>query len=436
MLRGAVRGRAFVGDLDCDGGEVLLGGRRLDALSGVARVRLARAGEASIDRLSGRLSGRLHDHPFVVRGRLRWRAGRVDVDAGALSLDGATARGAARYDLHSHRLSVHTDPVSIPPALAARLLGRRAVAGGAWIGHADLAGTGGNLTLAAQLDTPLGRIDLAAHVRGSGGSLEVSRAHARLGDSHLDGALRYRPGHLSASVDELVLAPSLVSQLVPQLQPAWPIHLRGAVDGPRDALEVALAVDAGPSTARLRGRIAHREFRIAGHLDTFDLAVLHPTQKRVRATLELLSEGRVERGAVTGTLSLREARGYMMESPFFRGRADARLLGRGFRLTHARVELPGAKVVAQGHGELGKGLEIDYGVVITNALALRRVPRALRLFVGIDSILPGRSAVGSITKRLGRKVELSLHVLPIGISQLNFLFRVITGRLPSFDELL
>jgi hypothetical protein len=223
-----------------------------------------------------------------------------------------------------------------------------------------------------------------------------------------------------------------VHHFAPELTPAWPIHVRGVLAG-RQVLHVSLALDAGPSSARVRGRIAARQFRLSAHLDTFDVAALRPNDKRVRATLELTASGRFEQGGAVGTLNVRDARGYFLESPFYRGVADVRLEGRGFTLTHARAEIPGAKLIGRGSGASAKGLEINFGVVITNALELRHTSQALRVLIGINSMLPGRSVSGSIIKRPGEKAELKYRVLPIGVAQVAFLLRVLTDRVPRLQ---
>src|SRR5262249_2481823 len=153
-----------------------------------------------------------------------------------------------------------------------------------------------------------------------------------------------------------------------------------------------------------------------------------PTERKVRATFELAAAGSFAQGGVVGTLNIGGARGYVIDSPFFRGEAEVRLDGRNFTLTEAEVRLPGAKLIGSGGGSLKTGLQIDFGVVVTNALALRRVPRVMRGLIGVDTILPGRSVEGSIIKRPGQKVQVKYKVLPIGIAQLKFLYRVLTGR--------
>jgi hypothetical protein len=427
-LAGRLDRRRLVGVVRVEEGEVAVDRWRLFALAGDADVQLAREGTASIRGLSGRgPRGR-----FAVRGTLAWTRERVTLTGAALQLDGAYALGDARYDLDEGRLVVRADPVSLSPALVARALGRRPAR--ALTGRVAVEGTRGALSLAIAAPTPLGEVRAVASAIRAGPLVEVTRIEAHLGDSRLVAAARYRAGRVEAAVEDLALSPPLVTQLEPALRPEWPIHVRGAIAGRRDGLDVTLSVDAGPSTARLRGRIAARAFRLVGHLDTFDLAVLRPTARRVRATLELATAGRLEQGGVVGTLTIRGARGYFMESPFARGWADARFEGRALAITAAVVDFPGARLVGSGDATPDGGLRFDYGVVITNALKLRRVPPGLRTLLGINSILPGRTVKGTVTKRPGQKVEITRHVLPIGVSQLDFLIRVLTGRLPRFER--
>jgi hypothetical protein len=392
-------------------------------------VRLARDGELSFRRLAGQWRSRRFD----ARGALRWRGRVIEISDADIDFAGAHAHGDARYRLDDHHLSVRAAQLSLSQPLVSRLLRRPAP--GPWTGGGDLEGTPGDVTMTVDTVTSVGRLRLAAHLLRTDAYIDLRRVEAWLGDSHFLGAGRYQDGLIRASVEELVLSPSLVHHFAPELTPAWPIHVRGALAG-RQVLHISLALDAGASSARVRGRIAARQFRLTAHLDTFDLAALRPSQKRVRATLELTADGRFEKGGAVGTLNIRDARGYFLESPFFRGVADVRLEGRGFTLTRARAEIPGAKLIGEGSGALAKGLEINFGVVITNVLELRKVSQPLRVLIGINSILPGRSVAGSITQRPGEKAELKYHVLPIGVAQVAFLIRVITGRVPRFETIL
>ena len=426
-LAGRLAHKQLVGVVHVEGGDVVVRGRHVSELDGKARVELARQGRASIRRLAGQWKS----HRFAVRGELAWSRRRVALRGADLDVAGAHARVDGHYDLDTRRISVRADPLSLSPALLARVLRRRPPR--AWTAQAAIAGTPGDLSLTVAGATRLGDARVAAQLVGGGAHFDSRRVEAQLGASHLVGAAHYRSGRLDASLDELVLAPALVAQLSPALQPAWPIHVHGALAGGPHDFDLTVGVDAGPSTARLRGRIAARQFRVTAHLDNFDAAVLHPTRRRVRVSGELAAAGRFDQGGAVGTLTVRGARGYALDSPFYRGWADVRLQGRRVTLRRAVLQVPGAKLVSSGDGTVGKGFKVDFGVVITNALALRKMPEGLRVLIGINSILPGRSVAGSITKRPGQKVEVTHRVLPIGVAQLDFLWRVVTGRLPRFE---
>src|SRR5262249_41793682 len=139
-------------------------------------------------------------------------------------------------------------------------------------------------------------------------------------------------------------------------------------------------------------------------------------------------------GGVVGTLTARDVRGYLLESPFYRGRVDARFDGRSFEMIRARADIPGARIAANGRGAYGKGFRIGYGVVVTNPLALRHVPQPVRALLGITTLLPGRTVSGTVEKVPGGDVRHTYYVVPPGISQLQLLYRVLKGNPPT-DEL-
>ncbi|MCU1281678.1 MAG: hypothetical protein JWM53_5224, partial [bacterium] len=389
-------------------------------------------------RLSGRWASRRGRPPIAARGQLRWRADWIAFTAATVSLadsrwsgDAAWVRGRAGG---TQRISARADAMTLSPELVAQLFGRRPSQ--PWVGSAELDGAPEDLALRVDASTPLGRFSAAARLRRGDGEVELARVEAQLGDSRLRGSGHFRRGRLTAAVDELVLAPALVHELSPVLDPLWPLFVRGAVDGPLDALDLALRVDGGPSTTALRAQLSWptRRFRLAGHVDTFTIAVLQRRRSHVRGTFELAGEGQLVHDGVVGTLTLRNARGFMMTSPFYRGLADLRFDGRRVELERARVEVPGAKIAGRGHAAYGQGFHVGYGVVITNALALRHVPQTLRVIIGLNGILPGRTIEGTLDQRPGKKIDFSHHVLPIGVSQLKFLYRVVTGGVPPVDN--
>lgn len=423
-------------------GRLTAGGHLFDRLAGAADVRLAPEGHANVHRLSGRFVGRHRQPQISTRGLVRWTGKRIALVGVTAAVDGSSWTGDASYVRASApggaRVSARVDKMTLTPDLVAYLvrpLGYRP--GTPLSGRALLEGTRDDFTLHLEATTELGPASIAGRLRRADDRLELTSLDLRVGDSFARGAAQLQRGRLTASLDELLLQPALVHRLVPQLEPAWPVRVHGTAAGPLDALELALDLDAGPSTAKLRGRLAARErhFQLAGQLDTIDVALFLKTQKRVRGTFQLAAEGRFAKGGVVGTLTARNMRGYMLESPFYRGLVDARFDGLSFEITRARTDIPGARIVGHGHGAYGKGLHIGYGVVVTNAFALRRVPHALRTLLGITTFLPGRTVAGAIEKRPGGKVRLEYHVLPIGLSQLELLYRVLTGRPPTRDEL-
>jgi hypothetical protein len=429
---------AFVGGARISRGTLSVSGRDFDRLSGSAHIRLAREGEADIHELSGRwVSGR-RQPSIATRGRVRWTGEHVAVVGATVTVAGSRFAGYARYTRASTfgaaRLSARLDEMTLSPDAVASLLrpvGYRPRA--ALRGHAWLDGTLEDVTLHIDAATEMGQGSLSGRLRRAADRLEFAGIEARLGESYARGAVRLENGRLAARLDELLLQPKAVRRLLPKLDPAWPVRVHGAADGPLDAIDLTIGIDAGPSTATLSGRIAARQrrFQLLGQLDTIDLDMFHKSDKRVRSTLQLAAEGRFKNGGVVGTLRARDARGYLLESPFYRGHIDARMGGRSFEIIRARADIPGARIAARGRGAYGKGFRIGYGVVVTNPLALRHVPYAVRALLGITSLLPGRTVVGSVEKAPGGEVRHVYHVVPPGISQLELLFRVLRGRPPE-----
>jgi hypothetical protein len=421
-VAGRLAPQALVGRVRVVDGAFDAGGLRLSGIvADTPEVRIGREGEVRFRQASGRWKG----HRFTAQGTLAWNGRTIEVRDVVATAEGAQARVDARYQLAERHLSLRAAPLSLSRQLVSRLLGRPFPR--PWHGQLALEGGSRDVHIGLEAVTSFGMLRAAAQLVRMNRYVDLRRVEAQLGDSHLSGALHYQGGRIDASVQDLVLSPTLVHQLAPKLNPAWPIRLHGALAG-QQVLTVRAEVAAGPSTARISGRIAGRQFQLAGYLDAFDYRVLAPHQRPIRGTLELAADGRIEQGGVVGALMIRDAHGFIVSSPFYRGSVEARLEGRGFTVTRAAVHVPGARVVAQGSGSLDKGTRIDYGVVVTNAFELRQVPQGLRALVGINSILPGRSVKGAITKQPGQPFAVSYHVLPIGIAQLEFLYRVITGR--------
>ncbi len=420
---GRLERQTLVGRARVAGGTLDVGGHRLSAIAAdTPQLRLGRERTIQFRQLSGIWKRRR----FSARGLLTWTGRRVEVKDAVADFAGAHAEGDARYVLGERQLAVHAAPLRLSRALVSRLVGRPLPR--PWTGQVALVGKNGDATLRVETATIAGTLRATAHVLATeGANVDVRTVTAWLGDSHLYGALHYRGGHIDASVQELVLSPSLVQQLWPQLQPAWPIRVHGGLAG-HEVLALRAELQAGPGTARISGRIAGRAFQLAAVVDYLDYTAFAPLARRVRGSFQLGVDGRFAQGGVLGTLTIRDAHGYILDSPFYRGVADARLQGRSFTLDRAVAYVPGARLVAKGSGALGGGVGIDYGIVITNALALRHVPKGMRTLIGINSMLPGHSVDGAITKQPGQPFQVTYHVLPIGLAQLSFLYRVLTGR--------
>ena len=422
--------RAWSGEAQLARVRVVYARRTVDEVAGAATLRLARAGEADIHWLTGRFAGKRDRPRLALSGLLRWRGPRLALTRANAAVGDSRWRGEADWigdAAGGARAEIRADAVTLPPALVARFVRYRPPA--PWQGHGSIAGTPNDFAIRLDVATELGPAALAARVRHDGATVELPLVDVRLGDSHLRGAARLGPARLTVSLGELVLQPPLIVRLVPALDPQWPIRLHGSADGPHDGVDVHLRVDAGPSITELDGRIsvAQRRFRLTGAVDGLDVSVLHKSKTHAHGTLQLAADGSFAGGRPSGTLTVRDARGYIMLSPFYGGLVDARFDGHTFELTRVRVEVPGAKVAGKGGGTYDD-FRVGYGVVITNALALRRVPRALRVVLGINSILPGRTIEGAVQKRPGKKIALHYRVLPIGFAQLAFLYRVVSGR--------
>lgn len=426
--------RALVGEATIARGRVVFGGRAVDQLAGAATVHLARAGQADLHRLGGRWAGKRFQPRLALRGLLHWSGERIDLTRASAAVGDSEWRGDAHWHGEASgggHAQLRADAVTLAPALVARLIGHRPPA--AWKGSGLLEGTPSDFAVHVNAATELGPALLAARVRRGGDTVELSAVELRLGDSRLRGAARFGRRRLTASLEEAVAQPALLRHLLPALDPQWPVRLHGSADGPLDGVDVHLRLDAGPSIGELFGRVSvpAQRFHLAGMFDGLDLSVVHKSQSRVRATLQLAASGRFAGGHLAGTLSVRDARGYALLSPFSHGLAEARFDGNKFDFTRLRVQVPGAKIAGRGGGSYSD-FRIEYGAAIINALSLRHVPRSVRLLLGINGILPGRTIEGTIERHRGQKVVLAYRVLPIGFAQLAFLYRVVTGRVP-FD---
>ena len=174
-----------------------------------------------------------------------------------------------------------------------------------------------------------------------------------------------------------------------------------------------------------------RRFRLLAALDAVRPVDLEETKAIARITLELSLNGRVVPGGVAGTLTVRHALGSLAGMSLYRGRLDAHLDGPRFKLDQLLLDLPGVTLAAKGGGTY-RDFHIGFGVVITDALELRQMPKSLRVMVGLTQLVPGPSVVGSVQRRNGGKLEASHTTIPPGLRWLVLLYDLVRGRLPKF----
>jgi hypothetical protein len=211
------------------------------------------------------------------------------------------------------------------------------------------------------------------------------------------------------------------------------LRIQGAAAGPLRALELRLFARAGPSAATVRGSVdvPARSFRLLAALDAVRPVDLEQTKASARVTLELSLDGRIVDSGLVGTLTVRHALGTLQGMALYRGRLDAHLNGPGFRLDQLLMDLPGVTLEAKGGGTY-RDFHIGYGVVITDALELRQMPKSLRVMVGLTQVVPGPSVVGSIRRHDGGKLESTHTTIPPGLRWLVLLYDLFRGRLPKF----
>jgi hypothetical protein len=278
------------------------------------------------------------------------------------------------------------------------------------------------------LDTEEGRVNGAARIRRDRGVVDVSSMALALGGNHLRGSARVKRGEVFATVDEVELQPRLVHRLWPALELDRAVRLQGAAAGPLHALDVYLLTTAGESTARLRGRVnlPDRSFRLVATLDRFYLKSIQQTRTS-RLNLELALRGRLVDGGMTGTLTVRHAWGTLEGLPLDAGRLDATLNGPNFFVEKVLIGVPGAVLEGQGGGSW-RDFHIGYGVVVTDALQLKKVPGELRVLIGITALTPGRSVVGAIRRHEGGKVEFTHRKIPPPFRVVNLFYHLLAGH--------
>ena len=186
-----------------------------------------------------------------------------------------------------------------------------------------------------------------------------------------------------------------------------PLRIQGAAAGPARRLELRLVATAGPSAAIVRGLldVPERSFRLLAALDAVRPVDLRADEghgaDHARAGAW---NGRLVEGGVAGTLTVRHAQGTLAGMSLYRGRLDAHLDGPSFRLDQLLLDLPGVTLEAKGGGTY-RDFHVKFGVVITDALELRQVPKSWRVMVGLTQLVPGPTVVGSVQRHNGGKLE-------------------------------
>jgi hypothetical protein len=251
-----------------------------------------------------------------------------------------------------------------------------------------------------------------------------------MGSSHLRGAARVKNGEIVASLDEAILQPQLVHRLWPALEPARTIRINAVAAGPLHALDLHLLATAGASTARLRGQVdlPSRSFQLLATLDTFYLQSIEETRSS-RVNLELSLMGQLVPGGMAGRLTVRRAWGTVQGLPLDAARLDAKLDGPRFNVDQVLIGVPGAVFEGKGGGTW-RDFRIRYGVVVTDALQVRRVPQGLRFMVGLTALTPGRSVVGSIRRQHGGKAEINHRTIPPPFRVVSLLYLILSGHPP------
>jgi hypothetical protein len=409
-----------------------IAGRSFEKLNGTSRVRIGRRGEAYIERLSGQLRGS-RPRPIAVQSLIRWDRQALNVDANRVIVgeNRAAAKIVFTHDpvTQEPRVNIRADRLSLSPALVQEVVHRRPSK--PWAGNANLswAPTDG-FGLAFALDTGAGPMKGVARLRRDQGRLELPRIFVAVGGSHLRGAARVKNGEIVASIDEVVLQPQLAHQLFPALEPARAIRVQGVVAGPLHALDLHLLASAGASTARVRGRVdlPARRFELVAILDTFYLQSIKETRTS-RVNLELSLTGRLVEGGMAGTLTIRHAWGTVEGLPLEAARLDAKLDGPRFHVDQVLIGVPGAVVEGKGGGTWSD-FRIRYGVVVTDALQLKKVPADLRTLIGFTALTPGRSVLGSVRRHQGGKVEFTHRTIPPPFRVFSLLYMVLSGHPP------
>jgi hypothetical protein len=430
VFDGALRERSVDGTMSVTEGSVRIARLHFDRLHGSSRVQLGQPGLAQVEGLTGRLV-KPRPRRLELDTVVRWDGRSLRFGVSHAFLEASRAVGEVVYakDPVTHRpmVTIEARQLLLSPPLVQEALGHRPRR--AWPGTATFVWTPVNDRVSFALDTARGTVRGSAWLRRLGPTLEVPRLAVTLGKSYLRGAARVRNGVLVASIDELLVQPELIRSLKPELTPRRPLHIQGAVAGPSRALDVRLHVTSGPSAAMVSGRLdlPDRRFELEAALDTFQM---ERAKDVGQVTLELSLQGRFVEGGVAGTLAVRHARGRIKETPLYRGRLDAQLDGPRFELKQALFDLPGVTVEAKGRGSY-RDFHVKYGLVVTDALALKQVPPSLRVMIGLTQLVPGRSVEGSVKRQGGGKLEVTHVVIPPGVRWLALIYDLLRGKPPK-----
>jgi hypothetical protein len=426
---GAIGHAGLAGTMSVTDGSLRALGQRFERLKGAGHVRLGQPGEAQVETLTGQLAAS-RPRPIEVQTLIRWDRQALQFDAQRVVLDENRATGSVVYTqdpvTRQPRIAIRAQRMSLSPSLVEEFLHRRPSK--AWPGNASFVWTRGGSALEFALATEEGPVKGVARLRRDHASVEVTSIDLAVGGSRVHGAARVKNGEIAASLDGLLLEPSLVHRLLPALEPGRTIRIQGAAAGPLHALDVHLLASAGASSAMLRGRVdlRARSFRLVATLDTFYLQSIKQTSTS-RINLELSLSGRLVDGGIAGKLTVRHAWGTIEGLPLDAARLDATLSGPRFKVDQMLIGVPGAVVEGNGGGTY-RDFKVGYGVVITDALELKKVPEYLRLTVGLTTLTPGRSVVGSIRRHHGGKIENVHHTIPPPFRFLSMLYRLLSGH--------
>jgi hypothetical protein len=336
-------------------------------------------------------------------------------------------------------VEVVVEQLSLSPEWVARLT--HLSTGSPLVATARLGGTPERMHFAANVVAPdlsTQPIAIRGRVLQRPTGFAVENARVTLAGNRLRGAADVSGRVLKLSLDVLRIEPALLRHLWPALDPEWPIQATLTAAGTQTGIDVVLIARAGPSTTAIYGRIDPRARHAVGvgWLDSWDVGVVRRVDTENRVSAQLHFDGWLAGGGIVGKARIRDGIGTLRDAQFFSGRADVLFTGREFRVMHAQIEIPGARVSGHGDGSLRGDLALGYEVLVTHPFRLKRVPATLRVVLGIaQGIFPGRVVEGKLTKRPNEPFHNAFHLVPPGRNQLRIIFRFLrTGRLRTVEE--